>query len=221
MAVEKKKTPIELKVNLLSADGKKKSELTVESKETYLKNRSATIHDVVVMHLANRRRGTAHTKGRSDVNKTGKKPWKQKGTGNARAGTAASPIWRGGGVVFGPKTRDWSYTVPKKVRRLALMSSVVRKIRDNEVIVLEKIEIKEPKTKVAVEFLNKIEATKSSLLVTAKSDPILNRAVRNIPKIGTTTVSNLNTLDVLKYEKLVLSQEVFEHLSALLKGEKE
>lgn len=220
MVTKKSEKSAEIKIDLISVDGKKKSELSVSPKENYLKNRSATIHDVTVMHLANQRRGTASVKGRSDVNRSGKKPWKQKGTGNARAGTAASPIWRGGGVAHGPAPRDWSYKVPKKVRRLALISSVVRKLQDKEVIVLDELKLSEPKTKLASQLLNKIQAKKSALFVTVKPDLVLNQAVRNIPKVGTTTVTDLNTLDVLKYEKLVMTQEVFEQIATLLQGEK-
>ncbi len=220
MATKKSEKKSEIKLDLLSSDGKKKSELSVTPKESYLKNRSATIHDVVVMHQSNRRRGTASVKTRAEVNKTGRKPWKQKGTGNARAGTAGSPLWRGGGVAHGPIPRDWSYQVPKKMRRLAFANSVVRKMQDKEVVVIEELKVKEPKTKLAAQLLEKINAGKSVLLVTLQVDPILNRAVRNIPKVGITTVTSLNTLDVLKYQKLVLSKEVFEQLAALLQGEK-
>jgi len=220
MAVKKIKKEIikEFKLDVLSADGKKKSECTVKPKEAFLKNRSQAIHDVAVMHLANRRSGTASTKSRGEINKSTKKPWKQKGTGNARAGRASSPLWIGGGVVHGPRPRNFGFSVPKKMKRLTLCASVVEKIRCNEVIVVEELKLKEPKTKLAAELLNKLDIKSSALLVTAKIDPVLNRAVRNIPKIATTTVTNLNTLDLIKHKKIVLTQDGFDQISKLLQG---
>lgn len=223
MAVSKKKTeekPAEIKVAVVTSDGKKKSDLTVKPKDSYLRNRNHLIHEAAVMYLANRRSGTASTQSRGEVNKSTKKPWKQKGTGNARAGRASSPLWIGGGVAHGPRPRDYSYQIPKKMKKLSLYSSMARKLRDNEVVVVDQIKLDVPKTKGAAELLEKLNVKSSALLVTKNNDSVLTRAIRNIPKVATTTVGDLNTLDVLKYKKLVLTQEVFEEISALLEGGK-
>ena len=210
----------EVKLQVFSWEGKKQADLTVEPKLLAIGPHSQAIHDAAVMYLANRRRGTVSSKGRSEVNKTTKKPWRQKGTGRARAGMASSPLWRGGGVVFGPKPRDFSYQIPKKVKRVALASAMAQKIRDQEVVIVDDIKIAQPKTKLAIQFLEKIQAADNALLVTRNSDKTLNLAVRNIPNVHTTTLLNLNTLDVLKYKKLVMTQDVFEQFSKIVGGKK-
>lgn len=226
MAIEKaKKTKskgegAELKLAVLSPEGKKLQELIVEPKLLAVGPHSQVVHDAAVMYLANRRRGTASCKPRSEVNKTTKKPWRQKGTGRARAGMASSPLWRGGGVVFGPLPRDFSYQIPKKVKRLALVSAVAQKIRDQEVVIVQDLKLAQPKTKQAFQILKNIEAVDSALLVTRNSDKILNQAIRNIPRVEATTLINLNAYDVLAHKKLVMTQDVFEQFSTVVGGGK-
>jgi len=216
----KKKETVEMKLAVLSSEGNKHGEVTVEPKLLALGPHSQAIHDAAVMYLANQRQGTVCTKPRGEVNKTTKKPWRQKGTGRARAGMASSPLWRGGGVVFGPRPRDFSYQIPKKVKRLALMAAVAQKLRDQEVVVVEDLKLSAPKTKQAAQLLKKIQVPDSALLVTQNPDKILKLAVRNLPNVESTTLINLNALDVLAYKKLVVTQEVFERLCGGVKGGK-
>ncbi|NLW07343.1 MAG: 50S ribosomal protein L4, partial [Clostridia bacterium] len=129
----------------------------------------AVLHDVVVMQMASRRRGTAKTLTRAEVSGGGRKPWRQKGTGRARVGSIRSPLWRGGGVVFGPQPRDYSYKLPQKVRRLALRSALASKVRDGNIIVLDSLRLEKPRTKDMVNILNNLAAGKA-LLVTASHD---------------------------------------------------
>lgn len=218
--VKKKAEAAELKLAVLSAEGKRLSELAVEPKLLGLKPGTQAIHDAAVMYLANRRRGTASCKPRSEVNKTTKKPWRQKGTGRARAGMASSPLWRGGGVVFGPLPRDFSYQIPKKVKRLALVSAVAQKIRDKEVVIVDDLKLPQPKTKQAAQILKNIQVPGSAVLVTQNSDKNLNLAVRNIPDVDTTTVTNLNAHDVLAHKHLVMTEEAFKQFSSVVGGKK-
>ncbi|MGQ3685062.1 MAG: 50S ribosomal protein L4 [Candidatus Loosdrechtia sp.] len=170
--------------------------------------RKRLLRDVVVMYEANKRQGTASTKTRSEVAGGGKKPWVQKHTGRARAGSIRSPLWKGGGVVFGPKPRDYSFTIPKKARRLALFSALAARVRDNEMIVLDTLEISTPKTKEMVGILEALGIGRNScLLVIQKPDSVVWKSARNIPSIKVKTSTELNAYDILKPSKVILTRE--------------
>ena len=164
------------------------------------------LHQVVVAHLANCRQGTQSAKTRSEVSGGGKKPYRQKGTGRARQGSTRAPQWTHGGVVFAPKPRDYSQKVNAKVRRVALKSALSSKVADSELIVFDALNIEAPKTKEMVKVLKAVEAEKA-LIVLADKDETVERAAANIPGVKTTQVGTLNTYEVLKYKKLILTKD--------------
>ncbi|MDD5424225.1 MAG: 50S ribosomal protein L4 [Candidatus Omnitrophica bacterium] len=176
----------------------------------------AILHQVVRMYEANQRQGTADTKTRSEVRGGGKKPWKQKGTGRARAGTSRSPLWRGGGKIFGPHPRDYSYSVPKSVRKLALVSSLNAKVNDNDMIVLDDLKLEKAKTKEFVAVLEKIKAEKKPMIVLDKKDESVVRASRNIRSLILRDYKTLNAYEILKQKKVVITQKALEALTKLL-----
>jgi large subunit ribosomal protein L4 len=165
------------------------------------------MHSAVVAQLANARVGTHSTLGRSEVRGGGRKPWKQKGTGRARAGTIRSPLWRGGGIVFGPKPRDYSKKLPKKVKRLALCSALSSKVIDNSLIVVDQISFEQPKTKEMVKLLEALKIDKKALLVVENNDDnnVLVSA-RNIQGVLTSRADALNVIDLLKYDFVVFTK---------------
>ncbi len=163
------------------------------------------LHEVVCMQRANRRSGNACTKTRGEVSGGGAKPWRQKGTGRARAGSRTSPVWRGGGTVFGPKPRDYSYTMPKKVKRLAIkMAMTARKLEGN-LVVVDKFELPEAKTKEFVNVMNNFQF-ENCLIVTGELDDNINLSSRNAVAYKVLPVAGLNVYDILKYSKLMLLQ---------------
>ena len=164
------------------------------------------MHQVVKMQLANKRQGTQSALTRAEVRGGGIKPWRQKGTGRARQGSIRSPQWIHGGIVFAPKPRDYSYTVPKKIRRLALKSALSSKVAGNEFIVLDELKMDTPKTKVMVEMLSKFEA-KKTLIVVRESDEAIYKSIRNIEGASVIPVNNLNVYDILKYEKFIITKD--------------
>lgn len=166
------------------------------------------IHEAVVNFLANQRQGTHATKTKGLVSGGGKKPWKQKGTGRARAGSIRSPLWRTGGIVFGPQPRDYSYNLPKKVKRLALMTAFYRKLADGEVVVIDNFAIEKPKTKEMKEILKNLGLTgKSILIVLPEKDNSVVLSARNIPSVSVTRTADLNTYDVIVHNVLLMTKD--------------
>jgi large subunit ribosomal protein L4 len=164
------------------------------------------LHEVVVYQLAKRRAGTVMTKGRSDVRGGGKKPWRQKGTGRARAGTSRSPIWRGGGTIHGPKPRDYEMRVPKKVRRLALKMALSQKLIDSEFLVLDQFDLERIKTKEFASMLSRFELGKT-LVVIPKADERVEKSARNIPNVKVLRSEGLNVYDLLNYHHCLMTRE--------------
>jgi len=177
----------------------------------------ALLHEVVLNHLANKRQGTATTKTRGLVSGGGRKPYRQKGTGRARAGSIRSPLWRGGGTVFGPQPRDYSYKLPKKKKWLALSSALAAKLSDGEIIVIDDLSINEPKTK-AVKGLLKNLGLKNVLMVIPERDETLELAARNIPRVDVARVKELNVYSILVHEKLLISQNAIEKMKEVYLG---
>jgi large subunit ribosomal protein L4 len=163
----------------------------------------AVLHDVVRMQMAGRRSGTASTKRRQEVRGGGKKPWRQKGTGRARAGTTRSPLWRGGGIVFGPHPRSYAYKVPKKVRKLALVSALSMKVREGKMLILKDFPMGEIKTKKFKEVIDRF-GLKKALLVLDKSNPVLEKSSRNVEGIKLIRSEGINVYDLLNYDHVVL-----------------
>jgi large subunit ribosomal protein L4 len=173
------------------------------------------LHQAVVMQLRNRRAGTAATKSKGFVRGGGKKPWRQKGTGRARAGSIRSPIWVGGGTIFGPQPRDYSFRMPRKARREALLSALSLKNQEGKLIVLDKLELEEAKTKLMASALAELKV-QSALLVVSQSDVKIERAARNLPKIKVLRVEGLNVYDLLRYDHLILMEGALKLLEERL-----
>ena len=174
------------------------------------------IYEVVRMQMASRRSGTASTKGRSDVSGGGKKPWKQKGTGRARAGTTRSPLWRHGGTVFGPHPRSYAYEVPKAVRRQALLAALTTKAQSGSVRIVESLSLERPSTKTMVGLLKGAGVTGKALVVLPARDEALEKSARNLQAVRVLTVQGLNVYDVLRADTLVLTPEGLQTLREVL-----
>ena len=174
------------------------------------------VHQAVKRYLANRRRGTASTKNRSEVRGGGAKPWKQKGTGRARAGTNSSPIWVGGGIVFGPAPRDYSFSLPKKMKVAALKSALSDKLENKEIIIIDKLSLEENKTSKMVEILKNLQAFKKPLIITEKEDSIIALSVRNIKGAQVLPVSKINTYDLVNHEKLIITKKALKRIEEVL-----
>ena len=174
--------------------------------------KESVIHQAVVTRLANERQGTKSTLTRSEVRGGGAKPWRQKGTGRARQGSIRSPQWVKGGVVFAPKSRDFSKKMNAKAKEVALFSALSQKIRDDEVIFIDNIKVDAPKTKEMVAFLNAFKLEKSVLLVMDNADQDVLRASANIQAISTLPASQINTYDVVKNAKIVISKDAVKQI---------
>jgi large subunit ribosomal protein L4 len=168
--------------------------------------KSHVLHEVVVYQLAKRRAGTSKTKGRSEVRGGGKKPWRQKGTGRARAGTSRSPIWRGGGTIHGPHPRDYEMHIPKKVRRLALKMALSQKVLDVSFKVIDQFKLDRIKTRDFVDLLGRFELGKT-LVVLPEHDEIMEKSARNIPSVKVLRSEGLNVYDLLNHNAVILSRE--------------
>jgi len=167
----------------------------------------AVLYDFVKMQLANKRVGTASTKTRGQVRGGGRKPWRQKGTGRARVGSTRNPLWTGGGVVFGPRPRDYSYRLPRKVRRLAMKSALSSKVKEDNIIVVDELTFAEPKTKLMIETLKALNASKKTLVVTADGDVNVTKSARNIPGVKPLAVDFINVYDLLHYDTLLITKD--------------
>lgn len=179
------------------------------------KTRPHLLHQIVVMQLNNRRAGTAATKSKGLVRGGGKKPWRQKGTGRARAGSTRSPLWVGGGTIFGPQPRDYSFRMPRKARKEALLSALSLKNLDGKIIVVDKLELEEAKTKLMVKALAELKVA-SALIVISQPDDKIERSSRNIPRIKVLRVEGLNVYDVVRYEHLILTEGALKLLEERL-----
>lgn len=173
------------------------------------------LHEVVCMQRANRRQGTASTKTRGEVSGGGMKPWRQKGTGRARSGSRTSPLWRGGGVIFGPKPRDYSYKLPKKVRRLALRMALSARFNEGNLVILDKFSMSEIKTKDFVKVMQNFNFD-NCLVVTDGSDQNVSLSARNAVGYKVLPTEGLNVYDILKYSKLMLEQSTLAQLEERL-----
>ena len=170
------------------------------------------MHQVVVAHLANCRVGTHNTKDRGDVRGGGKKPWRQKHTGRARAGSSRSPIWVGGGVAHGPHPRDYHQKVNKKVRRLALCSALTLKVQEENMLVLERFDVDTPKTKVMLDFLTAIDSGKKPLFVLHETNMAVVKSAANIPGAEVLHVDSINVYDLLNHDQLIATPEAVKKL---------
>jgi len=169
-------------------------------------------HQVVRMQLAGRRRGTASTKTRGEVSGGGKKPWRQKGTGRARAGSTRSPLWRGGGVALGPKPRNYAYKLPKKVRRAALCSALSLKVQEGLLKVIDHLDLAVPKTKQMVSLLQDLGVEKAAIILLVDNNPNVQLSARNLPDVKVLRVEGVNVYDLLAHDYLICTREALMKL---------
>ncbi|MCX7919472.1 MAG: 50S ribosomal protein L4 [bacterium] len=180
----------------------------------------AVIHEKLVAQLANRRQGTAATKNRALVSGGGAKPWRQKGTGRARAGSNRSPLWVGGGVVFGPQPRSYKQAINKKKTKLALRSVLAIRFREGAILVLERFELPEIKTKQIVSLFKNLNLTGSILVIIEQPNEPLMKSIRNIANTKLLTIQNINVFDLLKYNRIIFTKAALETIQSQLAGAK-
>ena len=199
-------------VTVFDMTGKSVGEMTLSDAIFGIEPNTSVMHAAVVNYLANQRQGTQSTLTRSEVSGGGRKPWKQKGTGRARQGSTRAPQWTHGGIALGPKPRDYSYELPKKVKRLALKSAFSTKVADNDLIVVDNIAVEGFKTKAVVEMLSKLGADKKALIVMPELDQKLIKSAANIPGVKTALVNTINVYDILNYDKFIVAKGVLEKI---------
>jgi large subunit ribosomal protein L4 len=202
-------------IDVQNIEGKQISQVELADDVFGIPVKPSVLHEVVTMQLSNRRSGTAAVKHRSDVRGSGKKLFRQKGTGRARRGDIKAPLLRGGGVVFGPDNRNYSYKVPKKVRKLALKMALSSKLSENELVVLDQFELEETKTKKFVDVLKTLKL-KNALIVTEKHNDHLELSARNVPDVKVLRSEGLNVYDILKYRMLVLLEPAVKNIEGRL-----
>lgn len=207
-----------MKITILNQDGSAKGEHEIALRTDFSKVSPQVTHDVVVAHLANRRAGTASTKTVAEVAGSGKKPWRQKGTGRARAGYVRSPVWRKGGVVFGPKPRDYSKRVPRQVRRLAFGQALASRLQDGSARVVESLDVPSAKTRDFVKILKGLKVEGSTLVVHEKPSEALRRAARNVERVETTNAESVNTYQLLNHDHVLLTRAALDALAARSRG---
>jgi large subunit ribosomal protein L4 len=199
-----------MKLTIKDAQGNDRGEWEVRFPVIDNGKGTQAVHDVVVAYQAAQRNGTASTKTMGEVAGSGKKPWRQKGTGRARAGSFASPLWRGGGVVFGPKPRDFGRKVSKRVKQLALRKALSERLKAGDVLLIDELKLESPKTKGFLGVLSALQVQGSALLVAQSPDQNLTLATRNVPNFELTTSDSLNTYQVLRFDKLIFTRSAFE-----------
>ena len=200
------------KIDVYNMEGKKVSDIELNDNVFGIEPNEAVVHSVLVNYLANQRQGTQSTKTRSEVSGGGRKPWRQKGTGRARQGSIRAPQWVKGGIALGPKPRSYKYTVNKKERRLAIRSVLSSKVLENNLVVLDKAEMKEIKTKAMVKTLANLKVEGKTLILLPEKNENVQKSARNIKNVKTTLVNTINVYDLLKYNKLVVTLDAVKKL---------
>ena len=199
------------KVDVLNMEGKKVGTVELADSIFAVEVNEYAMHDVVLNYLANQRQGTQSTKTRSEVSGGGRKPWKQKGTGRARQGSIRAPQWIKGGIALGPKPRSYRYTIPRKVKQLAFKSVLTSKVQEGKLVVVDKLELNEIKTKEMVNVLNNLKVNNALVMLNEKNLNV-QASARNIEGVKTTLVNTMNIFDLLKYESLVLTKDAVKKL---------
>ena len=203
-------------VQVIDSSGKKIKDVKAPDEIFAAPLKEHLLYEAVINYRANQRQGTASTKTRGEVRGGGRKPWRQKGTGRSRAGSNRSPIWKGGGTTFGPRPRDYSYSLPKKAKKGALKSALSIKMAEKQLLIVDSLELKEPKTKEAAALIKGLKVD-SALIVDKHDNKNLFLSTRNIPKIKAVDVNQVNVYDVLHYKWLVLTKRAFDSLTEKLK----
>lgn len=204
------------KVSVLNQAGSSVGDIELNDAIFGIVPNEAVLFEALVQQRASLRQGNHKVKTRAEVAGGGRKPWRQKGTGRARQGSIRSPQWRGGGIVFGPSPRSYSYKLPKKVRRLALLSALSTKVREEDIIVLDGLTFDAPKTKEFVKVLAALSIDKKALIVTADLDETLALSARNIPGISVVTATGINVLDLIGHNKLVMTKAAVQKVEEVL-----
>ena len=203
-------------VTLFKQDGTQNGEVTLNDAVFGIEPNESVVYDAITMQRASLRQGTHAVKNRSAVRGGGAKPWRQKGTGRARQGSIRSPQWRGGGTVFGPTHRSYSYNLPKKVRRLAIRSVLSSKVLDEEIVVVDELNFDAPKTKEFRAVLNNLDVNQKALVVLEDGNEFAKLSARNIPGVKVIAPNNVSVLDVVAYDKLILTKAALEQVEEAL-----
>ncbi len=204
-------------ISTFDMTGKQTGTMEVSEAVFGIEPNATVLHSMVVNYLANQRQGTQSTLTRSEVRGGGKKPWRQKGTGHARQGSTRAPQWTHGGIALGPKPRDYSYALPKKVRRLAMKSALSSKVLSEDMMILDELTLEEIKTKTIVKMLSALGADKKVLLVTADKDDKVVLSARNIPGVKTAMVNTLNVYDILNADKFIVVKDAVAKIEEVYK----
>ncbi|PRP48976.1 50S ribosomal protein L4 [Bacillus halotolerans] len=204
------------KVALYNQNGSTAGDIELNASVFGIEPNESVVFDAILMQRASLRQGSHKVKNRSEVRGGGRKPWRQKGTGRARQGSIRSPQWRGGGVVFGPTPRSYSYKLPKKVRRLAIKSVLSSKVNDNNIIVLEDLTLDTAKTKEMAAILKGLSVEKKALIVTADANEAVALSARNISGVTVVEANGINVLDVVNHEKLLITKAAVEKVEEVL-----
>ncbi|MED3843203.1 50S ribosomal protein L4 [Geobacillus stearothermophilus] len=204
------------KVALYNQNGQTVGEIELNDAVFGIEPNKHVLFEAVIMQRASMRQGTHKTKNRAEVSGGGRKPWRQKGTGRARQGSIRAPQWRGGGTVFGPVPRSYSYKLPKKVRRLAIKSALSSKVLENDIVVLDQLSLEAPKTKEMVKILNNLSVDRKALIVTDELNENVYLSARNIPGVKVVPANGINVLDVLNHDKLVITKAAVEKVEEVL-----
>ena len=199
-------------VTMLKMDGTEAGNIELKDEIFGIEVNQHAVHAVVVNYLANQRQGTQSAKTRGEVRGGGRKPFRQKGTGRGRQGSSTSPNQIGGGIVFAPKPRDYRYSLPKKLRRLAMKSALSSKVEEKEIIVLDSLQMGEPKTKEMIKILENIKAAKKALIITDIKDENLVRSAANIPGVKTTMVGEMNVYDIVNHTSLIVTRDAVNRI---------
>jgi len=205
-----------VELSLHNVEGKEIGEISLRDNIFNAKINKYLVHQIVKRYLAGKRRGTASTKNRSEVRGGGAKPWRQKGTGRARAGTNRSPIWVGGGIVFGPAPRDYSFSLPKKMKVAAIKSVLSDKLENKEIIIIDKLSLEKNKTNKMLEILKNLQAFKKPLIIIEKEDSGIVLAVRNIKGAKILPVSKINAYDLVNQEKIIITKKALQQIEEVL-----
>lgn len=201
-----------MKLDIFDKNGKKLGEIKISKSIFGIVPNIFALGQYIRVYLNNQRQGTSSTKTRGEVSGGGKKPWKQKGTGRARAGSNRSPIWRHGGITHGPKPKSWRLEVPKNVKKLALFSALSSKYSDNKIKVLDLLKIEKPKTKEIVKIIKALELESKSLIILDKKNDSVYKSVRNIPGMTTSSVENLNAFEIVKTKNILFLSDSLKAL---------
>lgn len=204
------------KVAVYNIEGQQTGEIELNETVFGIEPNESVVHEAVVLQLASLRRGTHSSKTRAEVRGGGRKPWRQKGTGRARAGTIRSPLWRKGGIIFGPKPRDYSFSMPKKKRRLAMKSVLSAKVQGGDFIVLEQLGFDAPKTKDMVKVLKNLKIEQKALVVTAENAGFVQESARNIPGVKPLAADGINVYDILNHAKLIITKDAIAKVEEVL-----